>query len=84
VTLLCFAVFFIPFVGGILPSSWRFFIRAVQTKEVGMSAWAPVQWPTKFALFFGMLMLLVQGVSEILKQILWFFEGKNENQKAVA
>ena len=83
VSLITFVVFFLPFVLGILPSAFNFFWMSLKSKEVSMSAWAPIIWPVKFALFFGLLMLLAQGVSEMLKQILWFFE-RGKNQKDVA
>jgi TRAP-type mannitol/chloroaromatic compound transport system permease small subunit len=83
VSLVTFVIFFFPFVLGILPSAFDFFWMSFKTREVSMSAWAPIIWPAKFALFLGLVMLLAQGVSEVLKQVLWFFE-REKNQKDAA
>ena len=66
VTYVCFLV---PFVFWILPKTWAFFLKAYTTKELTYSVWAAPTWPVKLCLFVGMLLLAVQSVSEILKEI---------------
>ena len=34
------------------------------------STWQPPVWPMKFCLFVGLLLLSIQGISEILKQFI--------------
>lgn len=87
ITYLCFLV---PFVFWILPKSYYFFLRAFTTNEQTYSVWAAPTWPVKFCFFFGILLLSVQTVSEILKQVVGLVEtvqsrkalgGKKEGRK---
>lgn len=72
--LVTYAMFMIPFLFGLLPKSWAFFLKAYTTGEKSYSVWAPPTWPVKFCLFLGLLLLAVQAVSEILKQITGIME----------
>jgi len=67
--LVTYLLFLVPFVGGMLPVSWSFFMKAYTTHEQTYSVWAAPTWPVKLCLFIGLLLLTVQSVSEILKQI---------------
>lgn len=71
ITYLCFLV---PFVFWILPKSYYFFLRAYTSNEQTYSVWAAPTWPVKFCFFFGILLLAVQTVSEILKQVVALVE----------
>ena len=71
VTYFCFLV---PFVFWILPKSYNFFMRAFTSNEQTYSVWAAPTWPVKFCFFFGLLLLAVQTVSEILKQVVALVE----------
>lgn len=64
-----YLIFLVPFVGAMLPESWNFFMKAYTTGEQTYSVWAAPTWPVKFCLFLGLLLLAVQSVSEILKQV---------------
>ena len=64
-----YLIFLVPFVVAMLPVSWNFFLKAYTTGEQTYSVWAAPTWPVKFCLFFGLLLLAVQSVSEILKQV---------------
>lgn len=66
VTYLCFLV---PFVFWILPKSWNFFMKAYTTHEQTYSVWAAPTWPVKFCFFLGLLLLAIQSISEILKEV---------------
>ncbi|MDC1124794.1 TRAP transporter small permease subunit [Pelagibacteraceae bacterium] len=45
-----------------------FVIESIQRGEKGMdTAWMPYMWPIKSCLWFGILFLLVQGISELFK-----------------
>lgn len=67
--LVTYLLFLLPFVAGLLSKSWTFFLRAYTTGEKSYSVWAPPTWPVKFCLFLGLLLLAVQAVSEVLKQV---------------
>ncbi len=64
-----YLIFLVPFVVPMLPVSWNFFLKAYTTGEQSYSVWAAPTWPVKFCLFFGLLLLAIQSVSEILKQV---------------
>lgn len=66
VTYLCFLV---PFVFWIVPKAWKFFLKAYTTHEQTYSVWAAPTWPVKFCFFLGLLLLAVQSISEILKEV---------------
>lgn len=62
-------IYLIPFLFALLPKSWAFFWKAYTINERSYSVWAPPTWPVKLCLFVGILLLCVQTVSEILKQV---------------
>lgn len=67
--IITYLIFLVPFVVPMLPVSWNFFLKAYTTGEQSYSVWAAPTWPVKFCLFFGLLLLAIQSVSEILKQV---------------
>lgn len=67
--LITYIIFLIPFVAGLLPKSWSFFMKSYISGEKGYSVWAPPVWPVKLCLFIGLLLLTIQTVSELLKQV---------------
>ncbi len=66
-----YVIFFVPFAFKLTPVAWRFFLKSYQQQELGYSVWQPVVWPVKLALFVGLLLLCIQGVSEILNHVDW-------------
>ncbi len=64
-----YLIFLVPFVCGLLPASWRFFVRAYTSHELIYSVWEAPTWPVKLCLFIGLLLLAVQAVSELLKHV---------------
>lgn len=72
--IITYLIFFVPFSFELVPVTYRFFLRAYTTHELGYSVWQPVTWPVRLALFVGMLLLTIQGVSEILKHVDWVIE----------
>lgn len=67
--LVTYLLFLVPFLGGMLPTSWNFFWRAYSTHELTYSVWSVPTWPVKLSLFAGLVLLAVQTVSELLKQV---------------
>ena len=67
--LITYVIFMVPFVFVLVPESWGFFIRSFLSGERGYSVWAPPAWPVKLALFLGLTLLSLQGISEMLKQV---------------
>lgn len=75
-------IFLVPFVFWILPKTWNFFLKAYTTNELTYSVWAAPTWPVKFCFFLGILLLAVQTVSEILKEVIAAVE-EAKNKKAL-
>ena len=59
-----------------------FVAESIMRSEKGMdTAWMPYLWPIKSCLWFGILFLLIQGISEVLKSYYAATKGKWPNQK---
>lgn len=68
VDLALYIIFFMPAMGFLLYAGYEFALKSILTGErAGDSTWAPQIWPVKASLFLGVLFLLIQGISEILK-----------------
>lgn len=65
-----YVVFFFPSLAILFLISWNEAIYALGINETSdQTAWRPVLWPFKFVVPIACLLLLVQGVSELLKSI---------------
>ena len=78
--LVTYLLFLVPFVGGMLPVSWAFFRKAFVNHELIYSVWEAPTWPVKLCLFVGLLLLTIQSVSEILKQVQGIVECVREKK----
>jgi len=78
VMLVTYILFFLPFILGMLSVSWNFFWRSWVIQELSSTMWAPPAWPVKLALFVGLIMLLAQGISEMIRIIIWLVEYKKK------
>lgn len=68
IDLVMYLVFFMPGMILLLFAAQEFAVKSfLQNESAGDSTWAPIVWPVKFALAAGVLFLLIQGISEILK-----------------
>ena len=79
-----YLVFFVPFTYSLIPFGWNFFMKAYTSHELAYSTWQPVTWPLKFCLFLGLLLLAVQGMSEILKHVDWIVDYFRRGRKGRA
>ena len=71
VDLVLYIVLFMPAMLFLLIAGYEFALKSVmQGERAGDSTWAPVVWPVKVSLAVGVALLLLQGVSEILKS--WY------------
>ena len=67
---ICYVVFYFPAMLAFVYVCWSFFARSfAQGERVVSSPWMPVIYPLKGALFLAIVLLLIQGVSELLKSI---------------
>lgn len=65
-----YVVFFFPSLIMLLLISWHEFDYAWQINETSdQTPWRPVLWPFKFVVPLACVLLLIQGVSELIKSI---------------
>lgn len=64
------SIFFFIFVITLLYTGWTFFKDAYDVGEVSFTEWAIPYWPIKFALPLGAALLLIQGISQLIKDII--------------
>ncbi len=67
--LICTIVFLLPVCLLLAYLSWPFFQLSYDTSEVSGNAGGLIRWPIKFVLPSGFLLLVLQGISEIIKRI---------------
>jgi TRAP-type mannitol/chloroaromatic compound transport system permease small subunit len=65
------SVFFFIFIGTMLVTGYRFAADAVNVGEHSFTEWGIQYWPVKLAIPIGAALLLLQGVSKLLKDILF-------------
>jgi TRAP-type mannitol/chloroaromatic compound transport system permease small subunit len=63
--------------------SWPFFTRSFLLNEQSLNAGGLPQWPAKGLVFVGFVLLLFQGLSELIKRIA-IIQGKLEDEHAAA
>ncbi|CAM3870107.1 TRAP transporter large permease subunit [Vreelandella rituensis] len=79
------SVFFFIFTIALLTTGWKFFSQSVSdayffgssySNEVSFTEWAVQYYPVKFMLFFGGLLLLLQGIAQLIRDIQAFFHHR--------
>ena len=66
----CYLVFFFPSILIFASLGWDFFWKSFQQGERFVtSPWMPAAWPLKFMIPMAGALLIIQGVSEVLKSI---------------
>ncbi len=63
------SVFFFIFVGTLLVTGLIFAFDSLGQMEVSFTEWAIQYWPIKFGMVVGAILLLLQGISKLLKDI---------------
>lgn len=63
------SVFFFIFMFTLLFTGWTFFYDSYEVNEVSISEWGIQYWPIKFALSLGAVLLLLQGLALLIKDI---------------
>ncbi|MCB1351842.1 MAG: TRAP transporter small permease subunit [Rhodobacteraceae bacterium] len=69
IDLVCHLIFLMPFVLLMTWLSWPFFWRSWITGEQSMNAGGLVLWPAKLLILLGFVVLVFQGLSEIIKTV---------------
>ena len=66
----CYLVFFFPALAIFTWTGWDFFHKSWdQSERIVTSPWMPIVYPFKFVLPLAGLLLLVQGISELIKSV---------------
>ena len=63
------SIFFFIFMFALLGTGWIFFKDAYSVGEVSFTEWAIQYWPIKFALPLGAALLILQGIAQLIKDI---------------
>ena len=62
-------LFLIPVSLVMIYTSWPFFYRSFMMNEQSSNAGGLPQWPAKFLVLLGFVLLLLQGISELIKRL---------------
>jgi|SRR5699024_8685256 len=76
IDLITYTFLFLPFVIGVLYGGYVFAVTSWIQKEVSWSAFSPPVYPIKTVIPIAMFLLLLQGISEIMKRIVILVEGE--------
>nr|WP_240969482.1 TRAP transporter small permease subunit [Sneathiella limimaris] len=71
------SVFFFIFAGTLLVTSYIFSVDAIGQNEVSFTEWAIQYWPVKCVMIVGSLLLILQGISLVLKDIRTLINPEN-------
>jgi TRAP-type mannitol/chloroaromatic compound transport system permease small subunit len=63
------AFFLLPFTLVMIVTSWPFFLSSYRINEQSGNAGGLPQWPAKFLIPLGFMLLFAQGISELIKRI---------------
>ena len=67
---ICYLVFFFPPLIAFLVVGWDYFARSyAQGERIVTSPWMPIVYPFKLAIPLATLLLLLQGLSELMKSL---------------
>lgn len=69
------SVFFFIFAGTLLMTGWTFAADAIGQNEVSFTEWAVHYWPVKCVIVLGGALLILQGISKVLKDAAIVFGG---------
>jgi TRAP-type mannitol/chloroaromatic compound transport system permease small subunit len=61
-------VFLAPFCWLLIQLSWPLFLKALYSGEMSQNAGGLIRWPVYFLLPLGMILLLLQSASELIKR----------------
>jgi TRAP-type mannitol/chloroaromatic compound transport system permease small subunit len=63
------SVFFFLFCGALLWTGWSFMMDSIDVWEVSFTEWAIQYWPVKSTMAIGAILILLQGLSKLAKDI---------------
>ncbi len=69
------SLFFFIFAGTLLVTGWTFLMDAVGVWEVSFTEWAIQYWPVKATIALGAVLILLQGLAKLSKDVLIVTRG---------
>ena len=63
------SAFFFIFTGALLVTGWIFFRDSIDVWEVSFTEWGIQYWPIKFSLVLGAVLIILQGLSKLIKDV---------------
>lgn len=70
------SVFFFIFVGVLFWTSWRFAADSIDNNEHSFTEWGVQYWPIKLMMPIGAGLLFLQGVSKLIKDVVFLRSGR--------
>lgn len=70
------SLLFFLFVGVMTWTGWTFFWDSWEMREVSFTDWGPPLWPVKFTVFLGPLLLLLQGLANFARDLVFAVSGR--------
>jgi TRAP-type mannitol/chloroaromatic compound transport system permease small subunit len=67
---ICTFVFFFIFILAVVWTGWQDTVFSYSFQERTQTVWGPVIWPYKFILVFAALLMLLQGVAQLIRNIM--------------
>ncbi|MCZ6496974.1 MAG: TRAP transporter small permease subunit, partial [Alphaproteobacteria bacterium] len=64
------SVFFFIFTGTLLVTGWIFLMDSIDVWEVSFTEWAVQYWPIKISIVLGAVLIILQGLSKLIKNVL--------------
>ena len=64
-------LFLAPVMMAMIYFSWPFFVQMFHSNEMSSNAGGLIRWPAMLMLPLGFSLVLLQGLSEIIKRVLW-------------
>lgn len=71
-------LFLLPVMGVMIYFSWPLFVKMFVSGEMSSNAGGLVRWPAMLTLPLGFALVMLQGVSEVIKRVAWLnhrYEG---------
>ncbi len=72
------SVFFFIFAGTLLMTGWIFAADSIRQGEVSFTEWAIQYWPVKAVIVLGAVLLILQGISKLMKDVSLVITPKKE------
>jgi TRAP-type mannitol/chloroaromatic compound transport system permease small subunit len=80
VDLFCYIFLFLPGIVMFIVLSWEYAAKSWELKEELMTTWRPPAYHYKTIIPLGGVLLLLQGISEILKSVKLLLTGEDTRQ----